>query len=150
MTTTSDLLAERGGDYKDAWLVHASVVKDLYERGYLNRVLRTNVSFCWMMCLNKMIREMGRSKDDNWADCAGYATLAASVSISKRRDVGGPGVIRFQFPALVDHNVSLVLAALEELLFDPLNTYLWNDIIRYCGRGEGETPYGLSFQETEV
>lgn len=76
------LLAERGREYGDAWLLTGEVVSFLMEkRGattLAGLIFETSYLYPWITALCKLIRILqSPTKVDHWRDIAGYATLVA-------------------------------------------------------------------------
>lgn len=72
-----DLVAERSKKYGDAHLTTSRIVRLLSESCLLDNILVSNLFFCWLMILNKLVRALADPNYlDNWQDIAGYAELA--------------------------------------------------------------------------
>jgi hypothetical protein len=76
------LLAERGREYGDAWLLTGEIVAFISEKrdgqALLGLIFDTQYLYPWITILCKIIRILqSPAKVDHWKDIAGYATLVA-------------------------------------------------------------------------
>jgi len=74
--TTAKLVVERGEQYGAAHLTTSRIVQLLLSMHLLDKILASDKFFCWIQCLNKLVRALADPDYvDNWADIAGYAEL---------------------------------------------------------------------------
>ena len=75
--STTALIDGRGEQYGAAHLTTSRIVQLLYSMHLHTNIIKSDVFFCWLMILNKLVRALADpSYKDNWADIAGYAELA--------------------------------------------------------------------------
>ena len=94
-TPISKLLAERNGQYKDAWKLTGLAAQPLADQIFRLLITYPELWYNWIIILNKLIRILGSPEHlDSWKDIIGYATLAADYLEGKEDDDVAEGVDR--------------------------------------------------------